>query len=332
MISIRSALKDEPLNASLLSLIGLWNHEIGNETGAVAVMRLARKVARRDTISALYLIEFSSEMGDVQAALKNYNDLLLSRPQLYDSLLPILSSAIVYPEVRKALRPYLEKASRWTPAFLSIAARDANPKDVQAMLLPLPKQLLREEYTSSLAEVLQRLAQIDGVSSSTTFAKAIAPGFSARTFRDLRFTLETTDPRLGTLVWTLPKTEGFQTDIGLDGALRITAEPLARGRVAIRDIFFDKPGDYELQYVENQDDSPFNSKIKATWSSSCVISRRGIQILPLTSSEAGLTRSVRAILKVPDECSLVRFELLVDGPDGTVSSSILIDKINLFKI
>jgi hypothetical protein len=76
-------------------------------------MASADAVSRRDAFSQLWMIEQKSGADDVKGAVSHYNALLSVHPAMQATLLPVLVSAVAYPEVRGAIRPYLNPDARW---------------------------------------------------------------------------------------------------------------------------------------------------------------------------------------------------------------------------
>ena len=120
----RASLVSRPLNATLLSFYGLRAAYIGKSRLAVALMASADAVSRRDAFSQLWMIEQKSGANDVGGAISHYNALLSVHPETQATLLPVLVSALAYPEVRSAMRPYLKAETRWSfPFGFSVTAR-----------------------------------------------------------------------------------------------------------------------------------------------------------------------------------------------------------------
>ena len=121
----RAALVHRPLNASLLSFYGLRVASIGQSRLANAVMVSADTVSRRDALSQLWMIEQKSGADDVKGAVAHYNALLSVHPAMQATVLPVLVSAVAYPEVRDAIRIYLKPETRWSAPFLNLASQRA---------------------------------------------------------------------------------------------------------------------------------------------------------------------------------------------------------------
>ena len=63
------------------------------------------------------MIEQKSGANDVRGALRHYNALLSAHPETQANLFPVLVSAVAYPEVQSAMRPYLTPETPWSEPF-----------------------------------------------------------------------------------------------------------------------------------------------------------------------------------------------------------------------
>lgn len=324
---VRSALAGQPLEPKLLGILGLAYDASGDLKRAAETMRLANRASRRDSVSGLYLIESASASGDVKATLRHYNAVLSTQPELNAALLPILSSAIAYPEVREELRPYLRIPAKWIPAFLAVAAEKGSVTDLQALLLPLPRALLNDEYAPILASVLHRFAVDGGRSSAVRFALAAIPGLSVASLSNLTQDPATRDKRLGLFAWTFPPNDGIRAEVDNNGSLQISADPLARGAVATRDLLLVAGAKYQLdQQVAYGSGS---ARIDARWSADCVTRSGSTRFWDQRLPASGTVGKYRSELAVPQECKLVRMTFFIEGPDGQMPATLALSGLLL---
>lgn len=330
LADIRAALQAQPLEPKLLSIMGLTYEASGDKKLAAIAMRVANRVSRHDSISGLYLIESTSASGDVKATIKQYNVVLLTHPDLYAALLPILSAAITYPEIRMELRPYLQIGAKWAPAFLALAAEKSSVTDLQALLLPLPKALLGEEYATIMAGVLHRFVIEGDRASAMRFAAAVVPNLPFNSLSSLSLDPPMRDPRLGQFAWTFPPANGLRAEVGVDQLIQINAEPLASGIVAVRDLLVEGGKTYKL--VQHLDYSSSLAPINARWSADCITqngaSRFWEQNLPISGVEGG----VQSYFDVPHGCKVARLTLSIDGPDGQMPATLSIKEVTLSRL
>lgn len=317
---IRSALVGQPLEPKLLGILGLAYEASGDPKRAAETMRVAYRASRRDVVSQLYLIESASASGDVRATLRHYNVALLTHPELNAALLPILSSAIAYPEIRMGLRPYLQAGAKWALAFLAVAAEKGGVTDLQALLLPLPEPLLSEEFAPILANVIHRIAVEGPRSDALRFAGAVVPGLSPVSFSNLGPDGITLDKRLGLFAWTFPPNDGIQVQVGEDKSLQINSDPLRRGTVAVRDFLLEAGSKYEL--VQRLEFGSGSGSINARWSADCVTPAGPVRFWDQRLPTSGAQGVYRSDLTVPRACEVVRLTLFVEGPDGQMPATL----------
>lgn len=322
LTSIRVALTARPLESNLLSVLGLAYEAAGNTQQAYSMMQLAARASRRNVVSGLYLIEAASASGDVRKTLRHYNTVLSTQPELYPTLLPILVSAINLREVRTALRPYLDAGVRWSPNFIAAAAKDSNVSDLQSLLLPLPEELSREEYAEPLALALYRVAIQGKKGEAIQFAGSIIPGFTGEELSSLGISAKTLDKRFGSLAWTFPSVEGIQAEPNADNSIQISAEPLARGVVAVRDLLLEAGGKYQLTHSLEYGPEP--AKIDARWRAYCINAAETVSFWEQRLPSGAGQRAFRGTLIVPQGCKVVRITLFAEGPDAQISSMLTI--------
>lgn len=326
---VRTALVAQPLEPKLLGIMGLAYEANGDTKQAADVMRVANRASRHDSVSGLYLIENASASGDVKATLKHYNTVLSTHPDLNAALLPILSSAIAYPEIRMGLRPYLQAEAKWVQPFMAVAAEKGSVTDLQDLLLPLPKAMLSEEYVPILAQVLHRIAVEGARSHALRFASAIVPGLSPVLFSNLGPDEMTLDRRLGLFAWTFPPNDGIQVQVDEDKSLQINADPLRHGAVAVRDLLLEAGSKYKL--VERLEYGSGAGKINARWIVNCITPTSTTpfweQRLPISSVAEGY----RSQWVVPQGCRVVRLALFVEGPDGQMPATLTLSGLHLLK-
>lgn len=327
LANIRAAIAARPLEPKVISLLGLAYEAAGNTQQAASLMELADCASRRDLISGLYLIEMASASGDVHKTLRHYNAVLSTQPELYSTLLPILASAISYPEIRTALRPYLESGARWAPPFVASAAENSIPGDLQSLLLPLPAELSREEYTPAIAKALYQVALQGDRKATARFARAIIPGFPGSELSNLSISTKTLDKRLGSFAWTFPSVEGVRVVPSPDNSMQISAEPLSRGVVAWRDLVIDGPETY--QFMQRLDYPSGAGKISARWTAECITPTGRQRFWEQRLPQNGQQDTYRSVVNVPVSCKIMRVALFAEGADSQLPSLLIIKGLTL---
>lgn len=331
LASMRAALVSQPLSPDLLALSGLYRDAKGQNAEAEAFIQAANRVSRRSALAELALIEGASSSGDIGAAIRHYHAALSVHPDLQPSLLPILSAALTYPEVRAALKPYIARPVRWSGAFLSMAAREAGAAELEALLEPVPPALREEAYRPGLAAILHRLALERGSEAAARFAAQLIPGFAPAALSDFGLSEATSDERLGQLAWSFRSSEGIAAELGSDQVLTITAQPLFRGAAASRDLLVQGGANYLFNQRVSFGSEAVKPRLR--WTAACVKPGEGKlepfwdQPVPASSN----TVRYRTPVPVPADCSVVRFTLEVAGPDGQMPATVSLSELGFVR-
>lgn len=326
-VNMQAALQYRPLAAGLIAMQGLVSDANGKPAQASREMRLAHRLSRRIAPANIWLMEKASASGDVPAAVRHYHAAMAVHFELEKLLLPTLARAIAIPEVREALKPYLTQPTRWTGAFLDEASRTANAADLEVLLQPLPHGLLAKDYQGPLAAILHRLAIDQGGEAAVRFAGQIIPGFAAENLTKLDLSNETRDQRLGPLAWNLPANDLIVVDVREGQVLEVTAQPLASGLVATRDVLVQGGQNYVLtQRVFFGSEA---AKAGARWSAACV-RKEGVN--PFWDQQVPVSQvsvRYRSIIKVPSGCTVARLILHVAGPDAQLPATVSLSELDL---
>lgn len=327
--AIANSLRSRPLNEGALRIMGSSFEAAGETRRALAAMELANRVSRHDLLNQMWLIEHAVQQDDIPTAVAHYHNALSVNEGAGVILYPLLANALVFPEVRNALRPYIAKPSRWAPTFLSVASVKADAGALKALILPIASKMRSEAYVSAIANLLYRLVRAGDVAGASVLAKALMPGFNLMTFSELQMTPQTTDKRLGLLGWSFPQTDSISSFLEEDGTLNFNVLPLARGAVAERDVIVVPHQTYSIAQLVASDSS--GARAETDINIGCV---NGNKVTPIVRKQilgrlADPTSSAQ--FSVPDNCSLIRFSITVRGPEGQMPSSVKISKLTLTK-
>jgi hypothetical protein len=327
----RTALVHRPLNASLLSFYGLRAASIGQSGLANAVMASADTVSRRDALSQLWMIEQKSGADDVKGAVAHYNALLSVHPAMQATFLPVLVSAVTYPEVRAAIRPYLNLDARWgwSGPFLDLASQRVEVEQYLELVEPIASRLRGDEYSASNARIIYRILQSDLASDAWKLFSLVAPNVDVGAFRAFAPGGANLDPKWQPLSWTLGQSDDISASVDGDGAIDVTVTPTARGLIASRDVAVISSSTYLLEHRSMYERGSPRASLR--WSVYCA-AQNGPQIIvdrfvPATAN----SKLVQLSVEVPENCNVVRVELNALGAEGQLSSMIKITDLALTK-
>lgn len=327
----RASLVSRPLNASLLSFYGLRAASNGQSGLASALMASSDATSRRDAFSQLWMIEQKSGAGDVNGAVGHYNALLSVHPAMQATLLPVLVSAVAYPEVRGAIRPYLNPEVRWgwSGPFLDLASQRLEVDQYRDLVQPIAPRLSGDQYAASNARIIYRMLQSGLASDAWKLFSLVAPDVDVAAFRTLAPTVANLDPKWLPLSWTLGQSDDISASVSGDGTIDVTVAPTARGLIASRDMAVVPSSTYLLGHRSiNEPGSP---RASLRWSIYCSAQNGPQLIVDRFVPAAANSKLVQMSVEVPENCNLVRVELSALGSEGQLSSMVKITDLTLAK-
>ena len=327
--AVRTSLASRPLNASLLSFYGLRAASIGKPGLASAVMASADTVSRRDAFSQLWMIEQKSEADDVKSAVSHYNALLSVHPAMYATFLPVLVSAVVYPEVRTAIRPYLTPETRWSGPFLDLASQRAEVGQYRDLVEPIASRLRGDGYAVSNARIIYRLLQSGLAADAWKLLPLVAPNVDIGAFRAFAPGGANLNPKWLPLSWTLGQSDDISANVSVDGTIDVTVAPTARGLIASRDVAVISSSTYVLGHRSIYE--PGSPRASLRWSVYCIAQNEPQLIVDRFVPATVNSKLVQLSVQVPENCNLVRVELSALGSEGQLSSVLEITDLTLAK-
>ena len=323
----RASLVSRPLTASLLSFYGLRAASIGQSGLASALMASADAASRRDAFSQLWMIEQKSGADDVKGAVSHYNALLSVHPAMQATLLPVLVSAVAYPEVRGAIRPYLNPETKWSVPFLDMASQRAEVGQYLDLVEPIASRLRGDEYAVSNARVIHRMLQSDLAGDAWKLFSLIAPTIDLGAFRAFAPSRANLDPKWQPLSWTLGQSDDISANLVDKGTIAVSVAPTARGLTASRDVAVISSSTYVLGHRSIYE--PGSPPASLRWSVYC-ITQNGPQLIvdrfvPATAN----SKLVQLSVEVSENCNLMRVELSALGSEGQLNSMFKITDLTL---
>jgi hypothetical protein len=325
----RASLVHRPLNASLLSFYGLREASLGKPQLANALMASADAVSRRDAFSQLWMIEQQSSAGDVKGAVRHYNALLSVHPAMQATFLPVLVSAVAYPEVRAAIRPYLSPETKWSAPFLDLASQRVEVGQYRELVEPISSRLRGDGYAVSNARIIYRMLQSGLTGDAWKLFSLVAPNVDLAAFRAFAPGGANLDPKWQPLSWTLSQSDDISASVDGGGAIDVAVAPTARGLIASRDVALMSSSTYLLGHRSMYE--PGSPPASLRWSVYCVAENGPQLIVDRFVPANANTKLVQLSVKVPGNCNLVRVELSTLGSEGQLNSIFKINDLTFTK-
>lgn len=253
--AIRSTLRFQPLNPQVLALLGVSAAgPDGTSPATDRLMKLADRISRREPLSQIWMIETASAADDVPGAVRHYHTVLSTNPGLYGTLIPILATAIDYPEVQSSLRPYLRGEPVWKRSFLDYAATNAKLDSYLGLIGGDFGIVSGPALVPANSEFVARLGSAGRGDEAKKFAAKSLPEFNADAFGAAGFSKASLDPRMGKLAWVAGSGSSVDS-VSISGEVAVSIEPDAEADVLSRS-FMVKPSAAYLASVAVDADEP----------------------------------------------------------------------------
>jgi hypothetical protein len=325
----RASFVSRPLNARLLSFYGLRAASIGEPGLASALMASADAVSRRDAFSQLWMIEQKSGSDDVKGAITHYNALLSVHPAMQATFLPVLVSAVAYPEVRAAIRPYLNPETRWSAPFLDLASQRVEVGQYRDLVQPIASRLGGDLYDVSNARIIYRMLQSGLAGDAWRLFSLVTPNFDVAAFRNFAPGGANLDRKWQPLSWTLGQSDDISASVDDDGTIDVIVAPTARGLIASRDVAVIPSSTYVLGHRSIYE--PGSPRASLRWSVYCVAQNGPQPIVDRFVPATANSKLVQLSVEVPENCNLARVDLSTLGSEGQLNSMVKITDLMLAK-
>lgn len=325
---LKAGLVGTPLSRGLLRLVAIKAEAGGDSAKADKAMGLSNAISRRDAVTQLWLIERSVQNQDMAGALRHYHAALAVHPELGPVLFPILTKALSFPEVRKALAPYIARQTRWSAGFLNFAVTQGNPVDVAQLVMPIGNSLRGGSYEATHAKLLARLVERGDFAIATNVAQVVIPQFKKMTLTSFAIDESTTDKRLGALAWSLAEGKGILASTNGAGGVDIDIDPLSRGIVALRTMAVLAGRDYKLSQTIRGGESG-SADMSLDWQGLCVSSQETRVIWQQKLPIQRRMQRLESTISVPADCKGVQFVLSARGPDAQQAGNVGLENLDL---
>ena len=204
----RAALKQQALNAKAIRILGYLAEANGDRREALALIKMAARLSRREPGAQLWLIEFYALESDIKKTLGHYDILLTTKPDAQVLLFPRLLYAIEDATVRAALIPYLRQDKSWTSSFLWHAINN-NEDLTNVVHLILEARGFPKTKSDKQTSREQERTLINRLVGENRFVDArrmyaLMPNASPALLTNPDFTEEDRDGRFGSMSWRIP--------------------------------------------------------------------------------------------------------------------------------
>lgn len=311
----RAALRKQPLNSAALRDLALALG--GNGNADRNLLNLAARVSRREPATQLLLLDANAQEGEIAAALRNYDALLSTEPELQTKLLGLLAGALPEPEVYAEVLRYAGRP--WFVALLDTAAAQPGSA-VLALRLALGTGLLAQPETRE--RLAPRLIGALSVQGRVQDARDIAQTIGQAGWQDIGFSEASLDPRLANFAWQMTGSPSVAAEWRAPSSLAVSIEPGRRMQVARR-VTSLAGGTYVLR-LEVAAPSPPAARIE--WQIKCS-TPAAADILTFQIPAASTPITVEKQLTIPAACAFQDWSLWAEGADAQLPSQAVLSKL-----
>ena len=321
----KKAILAEPLNVRAMRLYGMTLELQGKTDRAHELVSAAMDMSRRDFGTHLWMIKFDAANGDVESTIKHYDRALRINRQSRTVLFPLLSQAIVSPDVRAALFPYIRKNPSWLSGFAGYAIGEAeSPLPFADLVLESGGLPDIPAYRSTESHLISRLVSKGEYDSARAVFNSLDDTDRA-VLKTVAFTDRNIDPDFQPLTWQAVEhsaiSAGFQIDSDSENhALMIAAGPNERGQIAQKLIFLDAGRFLFSSVIANRSNS---SGAELSFTAECVVEKRDVLFarnFNLPPKSANLTIA----FDVPEGCRAQLLKIIVSGGSSQFGSELSI--------
>lgn len=320
------ALRDEPLAAPAVTVLGLAAQLKGDSAAARRFFDHSGRLSRRELPARLWMIEDAVQRNDVSGAIRNYDIALRTSREAPELLFPILSDAIADPAIAQTLVSTYAMQPPWGDAFIyHLSGQKSNPKTSAAFLQLLGARGIAVPDVAK-AGVVNSLVAKGAFDEAWSYYRTFRAGVDRRRSRDPNFLAEFKAPT--EFDW-IP----VMSDTGIIATIQRTAQggvfdfaaPSTIGGIVLQQLQWLPQGQYRLEgrssgLALSQSDLPY-------WILTCSDGREiGRVNLPNSSENNG---SFVGDFKVDANCQSQMLRLVVrpatemQGVSGQISRVIL---------
>lgn len=243
----QAALEREPVNVLAVRAIGLSRLSFGDETGMARAFSYAERLSRRDAPTELMNIERAVQRNDIAAALRHYDHVLRTAPDVGATLLPVLVHAASDPGVGPALRRMVAQRPPWALDLGRVAAEESDDGSALfALAVALRLDTGAPNEARLAGAVMRRLIALRAYPLAARYYGMFVSGGATETLHGGDFERSLL---FAPLDWQLREESdpGATIEPRADGghALRLYAHTSSGGTVATQMLFL-RPGAYVL--------------------------------------------------------------------------------------
>ncbi|MDE8653005.1 hypothetical protein [Novosphingobium album (ex Liu et al. 2023)] len=318
----RRQLAIEPLSPTAMRDIALVSLVRG-DSRAIAQLRFAERLGRRDALTQLALLDQAAATGDNEALARHFDRAVTVHPELAKALFARLAPLLGERDLRAQLAHYAAKP--WFAAFLNTSLDQPEKLDWLADLMLRTNIDLSGQRSALLAKTLRTLTAAGRNREARAIAQKLGqtpPG----ALDDFALSAITTRQDLAPFAWRLGNDRGVTTQWSKASGLQIDLDGGTSAVLLDRQTSL-APGLYQLdQRLGNLSGAGTPDLL---WQVDCL---RAVQATAIWRQPVPLgpdPKHYRSTLRVPNDCSVQRWRLRALAMDGQTGASFTIASLSL---
>lgn len=330
----RTGLTYAPLSARSLWLVGKGLELKGRFGAANKAMIRAEQITRRDAAVQLWLADNDLRRARVASALRHYDLIIQTEPEVADEIVTRLAAIMIAPEGRKYLQPYIREDNTWLHLLFTKAVYELPRAEPVGLLL-----IERKKKAPALARLepnyvhLMNRLVAEGSEDVALDLYPLLPNANANALSGVAPMING-KPVVGypPIIWSFADTEANRANLvalrGGDGGIELFGSPGTVGVAATKLIAV--RGSTRLQWQVHERSA--NLQSSASWVASCLEGRaKGASISSVNLLAETLPLGKNLTLQLPGNCDLVRLEMRINGGIGRNPASLIVGKLALLK-
>lgn len=317
----RRALRSGPLTGPALRQLAVAEGLANRPAVSRRLLDLAHRVTRHDLGTSWLLVEQALDEGRIDNAMRNFDEALTTSLVARDIMYPALAAGLFDAGVRQSLQPYITAERPWITGFFQYSLRENDSVEHVVSLLLDGRSSGASEMRDALSPtILNALASRRNFPLARVYLARL-PGVGVGVTEDIRFTVATTNDRLGPFRWVLVDQNDRSARRGASGGLQLWVGADVQGQLTSRTLLL-APGRYRL--AQRQTASVGMTPVKLLWSLTCLGTGPGTLIWSADIA-SGSSGNAAWSFDIPATCSAQALSLTADNVGNEIEAGQMID-------
>lgn len=197
----RAGLRQSPLSAPSLAVVGIAQQALGNQSAAKKAMDASLRLSRRDLITHFWFAEQYARQGRIGPALLHFDLALKTDYNAPTVMLPLLGQAIRDPGIADGVSELLRKRPVWLLSALDyLTSMSPHPVSLAEIMMKAGHLPSEDAYRGVENRLIERLVSAGELDMARTYFMTLK-GAAAGNLADAGFSNGTISAIRGPLAW-----------------------------------------------------------------------------------------------------------------------------------